>query len=1293
MAVSFLSYDMEWPALLRTRAAPRAARAATCALHTCGLRAPLSQPSRAPPTVRTACCPARPYALPAAARITALTRVHTRPLRVAAAAAHSAAAMLLMCTSARAAAATVLLRCFCWPTHAHPQLQLPLALLLLNALLLQPAPRRPAEPHCRAPTEPHCRAATAAASAAATAPTAATATMATFSILSFDAEGHAITFDIWLDDLQLFLQSEARDGIPLFAHTNGSLPTPLDTETADNSKDQFLPLDPTELTLDSLKRSPFSRLRRALSLSLPLPALPAPPSLKGVHPPLSSPQLLLLLLSTSLALRLLLVGGETTARAKGARVVGAAAVEVAGVVVAGVEAVVVAGVEAVVVALGVEAVETDGVVIVLRLHSDRGGEFSSGLLEEFCRDKGICRTFTLPASPQQNGIAEPRIGLIMEVARTSMIHAAAPHFQWVLRSDMLRISSTSGPLFYHPRERQVFPSQDVTFDEFVCFYRLHPHASHPVPLAPPFLVPVIYPVDPLPPQGPDPLGVSQVDPPTLVEPLEISSDSSGPAKGGDPAADDTAATRRSPRLETPPGFPPRSSSPPPQPAAVEYGAETAGAEPRGAEIEGEGSWGAGSGGAGSGGAATRGADSGGAASPSGGGAVGDPAGGRGARQPPQLDLLETLLPQAIRAWIVRRGSPGGGGYGPTGVGAANPRGTAGAGGAGGTTGGAGAAASAGGASGAGAAGAARAGGAASAGGAGGAKGAGGTAGGDGAAAGAGGTSGAGGAGAARARGAGGAGAARARGAGGARGTAGGAGAAAGAGGTGAASTGGAAGAGGASGAGGAGAARAGGAGGVGGAGGTAEGTGAASTGGAASARGASGAGGAGAARAAGAGGVAGGGGAGASTTGGARPAGALCHLLGLPPTPTEFPVAGTTLPLLFPQLLPHSPLPAPAPYTAVTESLAERREPETRASTPERQENETRASVSARFCRGRRPHSPAVPGTHDMTPRPSSVPQRVVLPSPPASSLPDVADPPSDLARASSPLRRPVYGLRQALCEWHDTLRTTLAALGFAPITVDPSLFLRTDTTMPPFYVIVYVDALVFATTDTEALALVKAELQKRHTCTDVGELRIYLGLQITRERPRRTITLTQSHMVHKVLQHFRFQYSSPQPTPLSTGHSLSAPPSAESVELSGLYPELVGCLMYLMTCTGPDLAYPLSLLACYMVSGRHRKGSVVLTGHSDASWADDQATQRSSQGYTFSLGSGSVSWRSTRSSSVLSSSCEAENYAGAMAAQELRWLTYLLTDLGERPRSPPVLYHFCTALGLVPTLPHLQVA
>ncbi|CAI5948123.1 unnamed protein product [Closterium sp. NIES-64] len=106
-------------------------------------------------------------------------------------------------------------------------------------------------------------------------------------------------------------------------------------------------------------------------------------------------------------------------------------------------------------------------------------------------------------------------------------------------------------------------------------------------------------------------------------------------------------------------------------------------------------------------------------------------------------------------------------------------------------------------------------------------------------------------------------------------------------------------------------------------------------------------------------------------------------------------------------------------------------------------------------------------------------------------------------------LRRPVYGLRQVPREWHDTLRTTLAALGFAPSTADPSLFLRTDTSLPPFYILMYVDDLVFATADTAGLTHVKSELQKRHTCTDLGELRSYLGLQIARDRAQRTITLT----------------------------------------------------------------------------------------------------------------------------------------------------------------------------------------
>ncbi|CAI7886586.1 unnamed protein product, partial [Closterium sp. NIES-53] len=264
---------------------------------------------------------------------------------------------------------------------------------------------------------------------------------------------------------------------------------------------------------------------------------------------------------------------------------------------------------------------------------------------------------------------------------------------------------------------------------------------------------------------------------------------------------------------------------------------------------------------------------------------------------------------------------------------------------------------------------------------------------------------------------------------------------------------------------------------------------------------------------------------------------------------------------------------------------------------------------------------PWMPRLHPRSPQAPTLDEEIWLRRPPGftGSIP---------ACTQWSLQWPVVGLRQAPREWHDTLRTTLAALGFTPSTADSSLFLRTETSLPPFYVLVYVYDLVFSTADTEAPTL------------------------ITRDRAQRTITMTLSHMVHQVLQHFGFQFSSPQPTPLSTSHSLSTPPSDENVELSGSYPELVGCLMYLMTCIRPDLAYPLSLLARYVDPGRHQKvhwdaaktvlrylcstsgmglvlggwGPVVLTGHADDSW-------------------------------------------------ELRWLTYLLIDLGEQPRSPPVLY------------------
>ncbi|CAI7897639.1 unnamed protein product [Closterium sp. NIES-54] len=205
--------------------------------------------------------------------------------------------------------------------------------------------------------------------------------------------------------------------------------------------------------------------------------------------------------------------------------------------------------------------------------------------------------------------------------------------------------------------------------------------------------------------------------------------------------------------------------------------------------------------------------------------------------------------------------------------------------------------------------------------------------------------------------------------------------------------------------------------------------------------------------------------------------------------------------------------------------------------------------------------------------------------------------------------------------------------------------------------------------------------------------------MEIICDPQARTISLSHEFYINNVLKQFEMELCTPMATPLPLQHLLTAPAIPTPEACTEPYPELVGSLMYAMVCTRPDLVYPLSVLSRYVAPGRvtdlpwkvakrvlrHLQGtkSHVLTlgglspprleGYTDSSWADDQTDRRSYQGYCFTLGSGIVSWRSTRSSAVSLSSCEAELYAGTMVTQEACWLTFLLQELGY-PQPTPTL-------------------
>ncbi|CAI7796636.1 unnamed protein product, partial [Closterium sp. NIES-53] len=286
------------------------------------------------------------------------------------------------------------------------------------------------------------------------------------------------------------------------------------------------------------------------------------------------------------------------------------------------------------------------------LHMDVGGEFSSNLLRDFCHGEGILQSFTLPDSPQQNGIAERRIGLVMEVGDAWVFRVWGSH-AFVHDTSADKLSARAIPCvflgfvrdapnwqFYHPTSRRVLLSQDVTFNKSVPFYLLFPYHSAPPPPPPLFLAPGPPPVDPLPPQGPASSGVSQVDPLPGTAPVKV-------AVGSGAA-----------------------------PGAASWGAESGGAEPEGAGSEGAGFGGAEPESVEPGGAESEGVGSGGA-EPRGAALSGGPAG-----------ASLRLSPQQLREWLVRRarlrsGAHGAGGAGDAGAGGAGvtaraggPRGTA-----------------------------------------------------------------------------------------------------------------------------------------------------------------------------------------------------------------------------------------------------------------------------------------------------------------------------------------------------------------------------------------------------------------------------------------------------------------------------------------------------------------------------------------------------------------------------------------------------------------------------------------
>uniref|UniRef100_H3H9D6 Reverse transcriptase Ty1/copia-type domain-containing protein n=1 Tax=Phytophthora ramorum TaxID=164328 RepID=H3H9D6_PHYRM len=272
-------------------------------------------------------------------------------------------------------------------------------------------------------------------------------------------------------------------------------------------------------------------------------------------------------------------------------------------------------------------------------------------------------------------------------------------------------------------------------------------------------------------------------------------------------------------------------------------------------------------------------------------------------------------------------------------------------------------------------------------------------------------------------------------------------------------------------------------------------------------------------------------------------------------------------------------------------------------------------------------------------------------------------------------LKRSLYGLKQSPRMWNQTIDDFMLKLGFKKCESDHCVYLKRDG-QDMIFVALYVDDLVLASSNDELLESTKHALSKRFEMTDLGELEYFLGMEIKNDRDSGKVTVRQTKFLQSILTKFGMQDSKPVKTPQDPGLKLTKNMCESGCQHEDTMPyrSAVGALMYLMVATRPDLAAAVGVLSQFSADPcpTHWQAlsvccdSLGMCGYSDADWAGDIESRRSTSGYAFMMNGGCISWRSKKQRTVALSSTEAEYMALSEATQEAVWLKVFLCELGE---------------------------
>ncbi|KAE9134752.1 hypothetical protein PF010_g2340 [Phytophthora fragariae] len=296
-------------------------------------------------------------------------------------------------------------------------------------------------------------------------------------------------------------------------------------------------------------------------------------------------------------------------------------------------------------------------------------------------------------------------------------------------------------------------------------------------------------------------------------------------------------------------------------------------------------------------------------------------------------------------------------------------------------------------------------------------------------------------------------------------------------------------------------------------------------------------------------------------------------------------------------------------------------------------------------------------------------------------------------------LNKAIYGSEQAASAWNKTIHRVCLGNGFKSCGVDQCVYVKRSKN-GFIYVCLYDDDMIIAAKTSEDTREVKDALKNAFKMKELGPAKFILGMEIDHDMTAGTHKIKQTRYIDDVVERFGQENAKPVDNPCAAGLKLSKTQSPgtdaeQNAMRSKPYRSLIGCLLYITTCTRPDIAFVVTQLSRFLENPgqqhwnaavrvlRYLKSprqlgmvyqggtqSVTLMVYSDADWGTNLDDRCAPSGVMVMIGNAPVVFKSKFQRTAALSSAEAEYMALSLCVQEVLWTRVVLTDMGTLQRN-----------------------